>query len=303
MEQALLVVNRRAGSVSEPLMKIIEKALAADLKLEVAQTKHPNHATELAADAADRGFDLVISFGGDGTMNEVVNGLVGSETALTLLPGGTANVLARSLGSSRDIVEATGDLLNKVKTASTKPINIGRINGDRYFVMSCGAGIDAATVDRVESHPDRKAKFADYYFLASVLREAIVEYRGREPFIRMEAGGVEEEVMTGIVSNIPQFTFFKRWPVTIAPETRLEGGFDVLGLKQLKARKIPRLVTSLFKTQSHLRWPETTYVHNVDKVVMRSMNGPFPVQADGEFLGEQRLLEIELVRDGLLVLD
>lgn len=303
MEQALLVVNLAAGSVSKPLKQIIEKALAADLKLEVAETNHPRHATELAADAADRGFDLVIAFGGDGTMNEVVNGLAGTDTALTILPGGTANVLARSFGISRDIVEATGDLLNRVKTASTRKINIGRMDDGRYFVMSCGAGIDAATVKRVEANPDRKRKFADYYFFASVLREAVVEYRGRAPFIELEAGGIKTEVITGIVSNIPQFTFFKRWPVVVAPETRADGGFDVLGLARLKMRKIPRLVSSLFKTHSHLRWPETTYIHNVDSVTMRSTNGPFPVQVDGEFVGERRLVKVELVPDGLLVLD
>lgn len=303
MEQALLVVNLSAGSVSTSLKRIIEKALAADLKLEVAETNHRDHATELAADAADRGFDLVIAFGGDGTMNEVVNGLVGTDTALTLLPGGTANVLARSLGAERDIVEATGDLLNRLKTASTRRLNVGRMDDGRYFAMSCGAGIDAATVKRVEAHPDRKKKFADYYFLASVIGEAFGEYRGREPFIELEVDGTKTEVMTAIVNNIPQFTFFKRWPVVVAPETKPEAGFDVLGLQRLKIRKIPRLVTSLFKTQSHLKWPETIYLHDVDEVVMRSTNGPFPVQVDGEFIGERRFLKIELIRDGLLVLD
>ncbi|HEY7875101.1 MAG TPA: acylglycerol kinase family protein, partial [Actinomycetota bacterium] len=105
MEKVLLISNARAGSVSARTKEVIVKALSADFKLEVADTAARNHATELARDAVDRDFDAVLVFGGDGTINEAAQPLIGSDVALGILPGGSTNVMARSLGVPRDPVE------------------------------------------------------------------------------------------------------------------------------------------------------------------------------------------------------
>lgn len=302
MEQALLVTNLTARTVSKRVQDVIIKALSADLKLEVADTDARHHATELARDAAERGFDLVISFGGDGTMNEVVNGLVGTETALAVLPGGMANVLCRVLEVPVDIVEATGYMINRVKAAETRMIKVGRVN-DRYFVLSCGIGLDAATVRAVEANPDAKRKWKDWFFITSALKVAFKEYRGKEPYIRLSAGGFDGDVVLAVISNTPEFTFFKRWPVKVAPKAKSDGGFDVFSMSRFPLSYIPALAAGLLSTGGHIDSKRVNYVHDVNAAKVVSMDEAFPIQVDGEFAGEALDLDIELIRDGLRILN
>lgn len=301
MMQALLVTNLAARTVSLRLKQVIVKALSADLKLEVADTNARHHATELARDAADRGFDLVIVFGGDGTMNEVANALVGTETALAILPGGMANVLCRTIGVPIDIVEATGYLLNRIQAGKTRRINVGKME-DRYFVMSCGVGLDASTVRRVEENPAAKRRYRDWFFIYSALRSALGEYRGRAPYIRLDAGGEPEDVLLAIVTNIPQLTYFKKWPVTVSPMAKLEAGLDVLAMRKFPLRYIPPLFWSTLRSQSHTKWKQVVYRHDVTSIHLKSSGESFPIQVDGEFVGDRTELHIELVPRGLTIL-
>jgi diacylglycerol kinase family enzyme len=300
--QALLVTNLTARTVSARLKQVIVKALSADLKLEVADTEARHHATELAKDAVDRGFDLVIVFGGDGTMNEVANALVGTETAMALLPGGLANVLCRTMGIPIDIVEATGQLLNRIQAGTTRQINVGKMD-ERYFVMSCGIGLDAATVRRVEENPTAKRRYRDWFFIYSAFRSALGEYRGRQPYIRLTARGVSEDVVLAIVSNIPQLTYFKRWPVTITPKATLETGLDLLGMRRFPMHYIPPLFWSTLRSRSHTAWKQMIYEHDVDHVHLKSDTDTFPIQVDGEFVGDRRELDISLIPAGLRILN
>ena len=109
----LLIVNPVARTVSKPTLAVIEKALSADFRLEVSETKERGHANELAAQAVEEGIDLVVVFSGDGTINEAVNALAGTETALGVIPGGATNILARALDLPTDPVEATGVLIDE----------------------------------------------------------------------------------------------------------------------------------------------------------------------------------------------
>lgn len=301
MKQALLITNLKARSVSPRVKQVIEKALSADLKLEVAETEGRNHASELAREAAAQGFDLVISFGGDGTMNEIVNGLVGSETALAVLPGGLANVLCRTIGVPVDIVEATGFLLNRLKSAKTKPINLGRID-DRYFVLSCGVGIDAATVRRTEENAVAKKKYRDWYFVYAALQSAFTEYRGRKPHITLEAEGVYEQIVLAIATNVPHFTYFKNWPITLTPDAKLESGLDLFAMREFPMTYIPRLAWSIFRSNSHTGSKHSIHLNDIRSLSLSSSAETFPVQLDGEFIGERTDLKIELVEDAVSIL-
>ncbi len=143
----MLISNPMAGSVSPRHKEVIVSALRADFKLEVADTEGRNHATELARDAVDRGFDAVLAFGGDGTINEVAQGVIGSDAALGVLPGGTTNVLARSIGIPTDPVDATSYIAHRLRAGQTQRINVGKVNS-RYFLFSTGMGLDAEVVRR-----------------------------------------------------------------------------------------------------------------------------------------------------------
>ena len=135
----LLIVNPVARTVSKPTLAVIEKALSADFRLEVAETKQRGHASELGAQAVADGVDLVIVFSGDGTINEVVNALAGTDTALGALPGGATNILVRALDLPLDPVEATGVLIAKALDDHAVRLHLGRADG-RDFAGNCGAG-------------------------------------------------------------------------------------------------------------------------------------------------------------------
>src|SRR5437763_7606635 len=157
--RVLLVVNPVARTVAKPTLAVIEKALSADFALEVAETKEKGHASELAAQAVHDGIDLVVVFSGDGTINEAVNALAGTEVALGVLPGGATNVLVRALGLPTDPVESTGILIARALDEVSTKLHLGRADG-RYFAVNCGAGIDASAMRRLEKKfPSTKAKY------------------------------------------------------------------------------------------------------------------------------------------------
>src|SRR5437660_14407 len=143
MRRALLLLNPEATSVSPAVRDVIARALASELKLDVAETKRRHHATHLARGAAHEGFDIVVCFGGDGTLNEVINGLAGTDVPLIPLPGGGTNVFARTMGLSKDPIEATTTILRHLQEGVLpRRINLGSLNG-RAFAFCAGIGIDA----------------------------------------------------------------------------------------------------------------------------------------------------------------
>ena len=144
-QRVLLIVNPVARTVSKPTLAVIEKALSADFRLEVIETKERGHANEIAAQAVHEGVDLVVVFSGDGTINEVVNALAGTETALGVLPGGATNILVRALGLPIEPVDATGVLIGKALDDERVQAASRRADG-RYFAVNCGAGVDAAAM-------------------------------------------------------------------------------------------------------------------------------------------------------------
>jgi diacylglycerol kinase family enzyme len=298
MDKLLLVANPRAGSVSERTKEVIAKALAADFKLEAVTTASRDHATELARDAVDRGFDAVVAFGGDGTINEVAQGLVGTDVALGMIPGGSTNVTIRSLGIPRDPVEATALLASRLRSKTTRRINVGRI-GERYFLFSAGMGLDAEVVKRVEADPEAKRKRGEWFFLSNALKAGAGEYRGAPASITMTVdGGEPEQVLLAICCNGRPFTYFKRFPVDVCPTASLDGALDVFGLKKIRLVTIPRIAWGLLVSRSHPRWRNATYHHDARSIQLSS-DRDLPVQVDGDYIGEHREASLELIPDSL----
>ena len=130
-------------------MVVIHKALSADHDVVLKETNRRGHAARLAQGAAADGMDAVVVLGGDGTLNEAANGLAGSPTALAVLPGGSTNVFARTLGMANDPIEATSQLLSALNARSVDRVGLGQLD-PRYFLFHAGIGFDAAVVARVE---------------------------------------------------------------------------------------------------------------------------------------------------------
>jgi diacylglycerol kinase family enzyme len=298
--RVLLIVNPVARTVSKPTLAVIEKALSADFALEVTETKERGHASEIAAQAVVDGMDLVVVFSGDGTINEVVNAVAGTPTALGVLPGGATNIFVRALGLPTDPVEATGVLIGKALDDDAFKLNLGRADG-RYFAVNCGAGVDAAAMHRMdEKFPHTKAKF-DRVAFRSVAWELMVGYAGKRPDLTVQVdAGEEVQALSVMVGRTDPYTYYKDHGLRVTPEASLEAGLDVLSVRKLARRSVPRIAWQVFGSARHVQGRDIDYVHDASRVLV-SADDPFPVQVDGDSLGDHRRLEIELAREALWV--
>ena len=156
-KRMLIIVNPYATTVSDRLKNLVVYALQGRYEVEAVSTEAQNHATEIGREAIDGGYDLVVAFGGDGTLNEIANGLAGTDVPVSILPGGSTNVVARTLGIPNDVVDATEHLLGLADRFEPRRIDLGIANG-RRFVFSCGSGLDATAAMRVDRKPKLKAR-------------------------------------------------------------------------------------------------------------------------------------------------
>jgi diacylglycerol kinase family enzyme len=299
-QRLLLIVNPVARTFSKATLAVIEKALSADFRLEVVETKERGHAAELATQAVLEGTDLVVVFSGDGTVNEVVNALAGSDTAIAALPGGATNIFVRALGLPLDPVEATGTLIAKALDDEAFKLSLGVADG-RYFAVNCGAGVDAAAMRRIDARfPRTKSKFDRVAFRA-VAWELLVGYAGRtaDLEVRIDDGELLPSLSV-MVGRTDPYTYFKDRGIRMTPEASLDGGLDVLSVRKLRRRSVPRIAWQVFGSARHVHGRDIDYVHDASRVLVTSAK-PFPVQVDGDSLGDHRRLEVELAREVLWV--
>ena len=299
-QRLLLVVNPVARTYSKPILAVIEKALSADFDLEVAETKERGHASELAAQAAADGADLVVVLSGDGTINEVLNALAGTETALGVLPGGATNILVRALGLPLNPVEATGVLIAKALDDEAFKLSLGIADG-RYFAVNCGAGVDAAAMRRLdERFPKTKSKFDRAAFRA-VAWELLVGYAGRTADLDVRVDEREPvAALSAMVGRTDPYTYYKGRGLRMTPEASLDGGLDVLSVRKLRRRSVPRIAWQVFGSARHVHGRDIDYVHDASHVMVTSAT-PFPVQVDGDSMGDHLRLEIGVAREALWV--
>lgn len=301
-QRVLLVVNPVARTVTRPVVEVIEKALAADFKLDVHETNARGHATELAREAVQQGSHMVVVFSGDGTINEAVNAIAGTDLSLGIIPGGATNVLARGLGIPTDPVEATVFLLHRVEDEEPRLVNLGNASG-RYFAFSCGAGLDAAAMSWLDRRADRLRSKRSYEWAAlyAVLREGLAHYAGREPDLSLSVeGGPATPSVTVLVANSRPYAYFKRWGLKATPGASIHGGLDVLSARRISRKGVPRLAWQLFVTAAHTRSRHMDYHHDVEALEVTGRR-PFPVQVDGDYLGLRDRLSVTLSRDALRV--
>jgi diacylglycerol kinase family enzyme len=290
--RVLLIVNTTASSVTARKRVMIQQALGADHDLEMVETSRRGHAARLARGAARRGVEVVAVLGGDGTLNEAADGLVGTETALAPLPGGSTNVYARTLGLAHDPVDATAQLLGSLERRSFHRIGLGQVNG-RYFLFHSGVGFDAAVVSWVERHSSLKRYAAHPLFVVASFDTWLRTYdhsRGRFD-VRLGSGEVLEGGTLAIVSKTSPYTYLGNRPLRVAPAAGLD---TPLSVTVVSARSAPSMLSlaaaALLSPEALHRHPN---VQHRDDVTSATITGtePFPYQVDGDYLGEVTKLE------------
>ena len=287
--RVLVIVNPYATTVSDRLRNLVVYALQSRYSVEAIDTEKRGHATQICREAAREGYDAVVAFGGDGTVNEAANGLAGSDTPLTALPGGSTNVWCRTLGIPRDVVDATEHLLRMADDFRPRRVDLGIAN-DRHFVFGSGIGLDASVAERVDAHPYRKARLGPWYYTYAALATFGRRYMVDPPCVRLEAGGRSCEAVTVIVQNSDPFTYFAKRPIRVCQDAGLEtGDISVAALRRATALEVPTLVPRLFAGNPDVvaRHRQIESAPGVTRARVTTVDGrPFPLQVDGDYIGE-----------------
>ena len=241
-KRMLIIVNPYATTVSDRLKNLVVYALQGRYDLEVVDTEAQNHATEIGREARHGHFDVVCAFGGDGTLNEVANGLAGSDIPVTVLPGGSTNVVCRTLGIPNDVIDATEHLLAVADRFEPKRIDLGKVNG-RHFVFAAGAGLDAAAARRVDARPRLKARYGPYFYTLSAVAAFYSEFLRNPVMMRLETPSGQSEGVTTIVQNSMPFTYFKNRPVRICEDVGFDSGtLSAAVLTRAAQRDVPSIL-------------------------------------------------------------
>jgi diacylglycerol kinase family enzyme len=284
----LIIVNPYASTVSDRLRNLVVYALQGRFEVDAVDTEARGHATELCREAAHEGYDVVVAFGGDGTVNEAANGLLGSPTPLSCLPGGSANVFGKMLGIPGDPVDATEHLLAMADDWRPRKVDLGVVNG-RCFTFASGLGLDASVVERVDANPRLKARFGPWFFTWVAFSTFTTRYLVRPPRLLVRtAAGEELEGVTAVVQNGSPFTYFQDRPIDIAEGAALDSGSLAGGVLH---RATPLAGASLaFRALSRharvSRSRQITGLSDATGMTVSSADGrPLPLQVDGDYLG------------------
>lgn len=298
----LLIVNPRASAVSHRVLSLVAAGLKTRYDLQLRTTDARGHATEIAREACSKGFDGVVTFGGDGTANEAANGMDDPGIPLISLPGGSANVFCGVVGSPREIASATRQLLRRADDWRTRTVDAASVNG-RRFLFNSGVGLDARVVEGVDARPDLKARWRQWWFVTQAARTLSKEYSYRPPRVTVRSEGLAVEGVAGIVQNGRPWTYFGSRPVAVSNSAALDSGMLSLslldqarpwsilplGLRVLTGRGVEghRRVTSADRT----------------RFTFEAIDGePFPVHVDGDHIGSFESAHYEIKPGALSIL-
>jgi diacylglycerol kinase family enzyme len=233
-------------------------------------------------------------------LHRKLNAMVGTDVALGVIPGGATNVLARWLGIPLDPVEATVHLLHAAEEGRRRTLNLGMANG-RHFCFSCGIGLDAAAMARVDARSPASKKAFEWRSLLSVVREGI-RHAGMPSDLAVRIDGADPvPAVSVLVGRTHPYTFFKGLGVKVTPEATMEGGLEVTTVKRLTRRSLPRVAWQVLVTGTVTKRHNIAYAHDAKSVEVVSPR-PYPVQVDGDFMGDFDRVSIRLVPDALNVI-
>ena len=302
------MANPAATSTTARTRDVIVRALGSDLKIEVAVTDRRGHAAELATAARADGVDVVIALGGDGTVNEVVNGLLaGSDgrsvcdgPALAVVPGGSTNVFARALDIAPDPVEATGQILDALREGRRRRITLGRVD-DRWFTFTAGFGLDAQVVARVERERARGHISTPRLYLRAAATELYRSHQHPSP-MRLERPGEEpiEGLHMIVVANTRPWTYLSGRAIDPSPSASFDSGLDVFALRSLAPLSVLRTATQLLAGRGAPHGPGVLTLGDLDELTV--VAAPHTdIEVDGDHLGTRTRVRLVAVREALSV--
>jgi len=319
---ALLIVNPHATATTQLRRDVITHALASQMDLEVVETRYRGHAGTLARQAASDGFQLIVTLGGDGTVNEAVNGLLrgwrpGSDPAFAPVPGGNANVFTRALGLPADPVDATGRILEALRTGRDRRVGLGCASPghtspgappgaslDRYFTFNAGLGLDAEVVRVIEELRARGRTVTPGLYLRTALRQFYAVTDRRHPALTLEREGQSPigHLFLGIISNTSPWTYLGPRPVNPSPGAGFDTGLDIFALRRMRTIGTLNALRQMFAERSEPpQGRNVVSLHDQAAFTLRSER-PVALQVDGEYVGEHESVTFRAVPRALRVI-
>lgn len=304
--RVLLLVNPKATTTSSGVRDVLAKALASQTKLEIVVTERRDHATELAYQAVLDGLDVVVALGGDGTVNEVVNGLLldgprAGLPALAVVPGGSTNVFARALGLPGSALAATSQLLEALSADRRRTVGLGTADS-RYFTFCAGLGLDAAVVRRVEGKRSEGRKATPGLFVRQGLTQFFLHTdRSRMPVAVHTDTGPVERVGLALVCNSDPWTYLGGRPVRPCPTASFDTGLDLFGLRQLGTIGTLRHLRQILSTRPRPVGGDVLSLRDQTGFTL-SADAPTAFQLDGDDLGDRLSVEFRSVPQALEVM-
>jgi len=285
---AVLIVNPFASGVDEHRLAAVRAALPPGTETQL--TTAAGEATELARSVGD--VEAIYVFGGDGTFNEVLNGLE-TDDPLGFVPGGGTSVLPRALGLPRN----PGRAAQRIAEGRTRRIGLGRVNG-RRFGFNAGIGLDAELVRKVDElgrRPDGRRP-GDIAFMR-VASGTLLAGRGRfDEQLEIEGAGRASFVL---VANCSPYTYAGAMALDLVPGASFDEGLAYVAPVSLRGRDLPRLLLR-GPRGSGLKADRTLVARDLDRIVVHC-DEPLPLQVDGEDTGDVGEVVYEAERDAVTV--
>ena len=307
--RVLVVVNPRATSTTKRERDVLAHALGGyanvGTQLEIAETDERGHGVDLAAQAMRSGTDVVVALGGDGTINEVVNGLLADGVhsqvpALGIVPAGSTNVFARALGLPNDPIEATGALLEALRSGSRRRVSLGRAD-DRYFAFAAGMGFDAAIVEGVEERR-RAGKRSTHVLYARVGVRAFFRADRRHPKVQVDLpdGTTLENVYFTIVANTDPWTYVGNRPLRPTPGADFDAGLALYARRRMGMTGLLVSMARMSGGKPRIGARGAFRADDLAGLTVRA-DEPLPVQIDGDYAGSRQKLTFTAVPEGVSV--
>ncbi len=307
-KRMLIIVNPYATTVSDRLKNLVVYALQGRYEVEAENTTAKDHAIEIGREAAEGAYDVVVAFGGDGTLNEIANGVAGTDIPVTVLPGGSTNVVCRTLGIPNDVVDATEHLLALADDFHPRKVDLGTANG-RRFVFACGAGLDATAARHVDAHPKLKARAGRWFYVSTAVTGFYRSYLVNPVMMRVTTDRGDASGITAIAQNSDPFTYFGNQPVRICEEAGIANGtLSVAMLRRAAQRDVPTIISRALS--GRLRISDHRQIDHFEGITEARIEatgedaeGPrsFPVQVDGDYIGDSTEVDIGIEPGALTV--
>jgi len=246
----------------------------------------PGEAAENAAEAAENGVDIVVAMGGDGMVHQVSQGLVGTGSALGIIPVGTTNVTARLLkvpskpGKAARLIADTPP--PRSLGVATMTMQRGTVETTHHAIFACGVGFDAEVVSRADSDPYKKYRFGSIHYARTAVGVALGKSSVRKPHIEMRLGAEVTEVSTALVQFRDVYTYFGKIPLQFGPDQ--PDPMSVLTFDRVRRSRVPQIAFDVLLRRDLNVIKGARVWEGVQRLDLKA-NPPVSAQADGEALG------------------